>query len=150
MLPRERLRTIIAGPRSVTNPEVCDWLMQDCPFDLAVVISGYARGFDRIGYWWAVRRGIPVTKEPVTEREWNEYGRVAGMYRNERMIWKHHAEALCAVYFEDAEENPGTRNMIKLAENHGLKIHKKQLLKQQTLKTVGVDGQEIDEDDVPF
>lgn len=152
LLHLPKLRTIIAGPREIDNPEMVDWLMADCPWFPSVVISGHARGFDRLGELWAIRHGVPYVTEPCMEYEWMEYGKQAGHFRNERMILKHKAEGLCCVYFPPDKYGDGgsrgTNDLRDLAEVHGLRIHEK-ALKGQTDPKGSTEPKEI-EDDVPF
>lgn len=140
----KRYRTIIAGPRHFTEPALVDQLMLTCPWYPQIVISGAARGFDKLGEGWAIRNGLPLLRVPCTNAEWMEYGAAAGPFRNERMITIHKAEALCAAW--DGESR-GTGNMIELAEKYGLLVH---LLVIENEKAPAPEGAEIDDDDVPF
>lgn len=49
---------------------------------LTEVVSGTARGIDRLGELWAERRGIPVKRFPA---DWNKHGKAAGFIRNREM-----------------------------------------------------------------
>lgn len=79
------------------------------------IISGRARGADRLGERYAKERGIPVIYFPAN---WDRYGRSAGIIRNTEMA--KHADVLIA--FWDGESR-GTRHMIQTAQKYGLKVH---------------------------
>lgn len=85
------------------------------PWDIAVVLSGHARGADRLGEDWARARKVPLEVYPA---RWDEEGKVAGFRRNQRMADK--ADALIALW--DGESR-GTLDMIRRAKGRGLYIH---------------------------
>ncbi len=150
------MRTIIAGPRFVANPEFVDWLMVDCPFRslISLVISGHAKGFDRLGEGWAIRNNVPFVTEPVMQDEWNEFGAKAGAFRNQRMLWKYQAEALCCVYVELEDEwewfkSRGTNDMRLKARESGLIVWEKRLEASAEVKAAKA-AKLIEDDDVPF
>lgn len=109
------LRTIIAGSRGINSYMLLEECLQDVPFTPTVVISGGARGVDKLGEMWAVARYIPVEVYPA---EWDKYGRRAGYERNKLMASK--AEALVALW--DGESR-GTEHMITIAKEKGLTVH---------------------------
>ena len=77
-------KIIIAGSRDYDDYkslcEVCDTLLQS-ETDIEIV-SGTAKGADRLGERYAIERGFPVTKFPA---DWERYGRAAGYRRNTAM-----------------------------------------------------------------
>jgi hypothetical protein len=81
----------------------------------SVVLSGAARGVDRMGERWARENGPPVDKYPA---DWNKYGRSAGYKRNNEMA--KNADALLALW---DFKSKGTRHMINLAKKAGLTIY---------------------------
>ncbi len=91
----------------VSAIKVCGW------FPTAVV-SGTARGADRLGEIWAQMQGIPVVQFPA---DWNRYGKKAGYLRNIEMA--DHAEALIALW--DGESR-GTKHMIEIATRKRLEV----------------------------
>jgi hypothetical protein len=107
------MRTIIAGSRGLGQQRV-DLAMALCGWMPTVVISGTARGVDQCGEAWAAERGIPVERYPA---DWDQHGKRAGYIRNELMATK--ADALVAVW--DCQSR-GTKHMINIAEDHGLRV----------------------------
>jgi len=76
------------------------------------VVSGGAKGVDRLGELWAQKRNIPITRFPA---EWNKYGKRAGYIRNKEMAL--YADALLAIW---DGESKGTKHMIDSALEQGL------------------------------
>jgi hypothetical protein len=108
------MRTIIAGSRDFTDYEKMEEIMGRDVWKVSVVISGTARGADRLGERWAKENGIPVERFPAA---WKKYGKKAGYMRNIEMADA--GEALVA--FWDGE-TPGTESMIKLARIRAMPI----------------------------
>lgn len=110
----EGVRTIIAGSRHLTDPELVERAVIASGFKISVVLSGRARGIDQLGEGWAKKNGTPVELYPAN---WNEHGRAAGPLRNREMVSK--AEALIAVW--DGVSR-GTEDCIAEARRRGLKV----------------------------
>jgi hypothetical protein len=110
-----KMKTIVAGSRGVEDYAVVELAIQKSGFDITEVISGCARGVDKLGEQWADERKIPVKIFPA---EWDLYGRRAGAIRNCNMA--KYAEGLVAVW--DGESR-GTEHMIKEATRRGLKVY---------------------------
>ncbi len=109
------MRTIIAGSRDCTDMRELKRAMAGCGWIPTAVISGGARGADRLGEAWAERQGIPVERHPA---DWGQFGRSAGHRRNAEMAAC--AEALVALW---DGKSPGTEGMIGLARKRGLRVH---------------------------
>jgi hypothetical protein len=109
------MRTIIAGGRTITDPRLVSAAVAHAGFEVSVVLSGAARGADRLGEEWAALRGIPVERYPA---DWNRHGRAAGPIRNREMI--RHAEALLAIW--DGASR-GTADVIGAARQAGLQVY---------------------------
>lgn len=114
------LKVIVAGGREFSNYNL---LQQKCDHYLSnkvkegyniVIVSGTARGADSLGERYAKERGYKISRHPA---DWNTYGRRAGYLRNAEMA--NVADALIA--FWDGK-SPGTKSMIKLAEDKGLMV----------------------------
>lgn len=106
------MRTIVAGSRGFS-----DYGRLVAALDMreiSVVLSGTARGADRLGERYASERGIAVERYPA---QWDVYGKRAGYLRNQEMAER--ADALVA--FWDGV-SPGTRHMIDLARRQGLRV----------------------------
>ena len=109
------MRTIIAGSRSCNNYSELLEAIASLPWTPTVVLSGTARGVDRLGERWANENRVPLEEYPA---DWNRYGRSAGYRRNAEMAQK--ADALLALW---DGKSKGTGHMIRLAEKFGLKLH---------------------------
>jgi hypothetical protein len=108
------MRTIIAGSRTVTDPQELIKALQQIDWVPTVVLCGMALGADKLGEKWAEAHNISIEYYPA---EWTVYGKKAGPIRNQRMV--DHAEALLALW--DGQSR-GTKNVINLATKKGLKI----------------------------
>lgn len=114
-------RVIIAGTRDFAD---YDLLCQKCDSILSakrqdshiIVVSGTARGADRLGERYARERGYEIRRFPA---DWDNDGNSAGPIRNAKMA--DNADALIA--FWDGKSR-GTRNMIETAEEKGLLVRK--------------------------
>lgn len=112
-------RIIVAGSRSIQSKEII-FQKQDALFSNKVkqeeiqIVSGGARGVDRIGEEYAATRGFECKIFPA---DWNNLGKRAGYVRNCRMA--ENADALVA--FWDGR-SPGTKHMIQIARSHNLDI----------------------------
>ena len=108
------MRTIIAGSRTFNDYKKMKSCMKQIDWIPSIILSGTARGADRLGEKWAKENGISIEKYPA---EWDKYGRRAGYVRNSAMA--QNAEALVA--FWDGRSR-GTKHMITLAKKKGLKM----------------------------
>ena len=108
------MRTIIAGSRDFHSLPVLIEAIDSCGFEVSEVVSGRARGADRIGEEWALRNDIPIIYHPAN---WDKFGRSAGYIRNSEMA--EDAEALIAIW--DGRSH-GTKNMIEVARKKGLEV----------------------------
>jgi predicted Rossmann fold nucleotide-binding protein DprA/Smf involved in DNA uptake len=110
-------RVIVAGSREFTNyellKETLDSLhLQHTP-DIEIV-SGGARGADKMGERYAKERGIRVEVFPA---QWDTYGKSAGYKRNQQMA--DHADTLIA--FWDGVSK-GTKHMIDIAKAKNINV----------------------------
>lgn len=108
------MKTIIAGSRGIEDIAVVEAAVAAAGWIIAEVVSGTARGVDRLGEHWAASQRIPVKRFPA---DWQGLGRRAGYVRNSAMA--DYAEALIAVW---DGQSPGTRSMIALAHSKGLRV----------------------------
>jgi hypothetical protein len=109
------MRCIIAGSRGAERADV-DRAMAACPFtdEVTEVISGMARGADKFGEDWGTSKRLKILRMPA---DWNRYGKRAGYLRNVEMAKV--ADALVAVW---DGTSPGTRHMIEIALERGLRV----------------------------
>lgn len=113
-------RVIIAGSRDLESESVYQFLAKKCD-DLLYkkhpdieIVSGTARGIDKLGERYAEDRGYMVRKFPAN---WEADGKKAGIFRNIAMA--EYAHALIA--FWDGESR-GTAHMIQVAKEKGLLV----------------------------
>jgi hypothetical protein len=109
-------RVVVAGSRSFADfGLLCErldvFLSQRSE---VVIVSGGARGADRLGERYAALRGLPVERFPA---DWARYGRSAGFRRNKAMA----EQADAVVLFWDGQ-SPGTAQMLSLAQSRGLPV----------------------------
>lgn len=109
------MRVIIAGSRDIKDyQELLDAIV-DSGFEITTVISGGARGVDRMGEVFAKNNSIPLEIYPA---DWNTYGKSAGHRRNADMA--NVADALIALWDGTSR---GTKSMIEIANKKGLHVH---------------------------
>lgn len=119
MTTKPVFRLIVAGSRDFNNYELlkqkCDTLLSQKRLTHSIVIiSGTARGADRLGERYAAEHGYRIERFPA---DWDRDGIAAGPIRNSQMAA--HADALVA--FWDGQSR-GTKDMIERAEKHNLPI----------------------------
>ena len=104
------MRVIIAGGRDFKDYKKLKIrlnMLRKLGWDITTIISGGARGADKLGERYANENNIPIEKYPA---KWAEFGRSAGYRRNVEMA--ENADALLA--FWDGKSK-GTRHMIDIA-----------------------------------
>lgn len=107
------MRTIIAGSRTITDPNVIEEAVKASGFIITEVVCGGAAGVDTLGKDWAVLRGIPVK---TFMADWETHGKAAGPIRNEEMA-KYADQVICI--FDVQAACKGTKNMSKKATENG-------------------------------
>jgi hypothetical protein len=124
------LKVIIAGSRDFTNykllQEWADTYLQRHPVDQIEIISGGARGTDRLGERYAKERGIALKIMPA---DWKTYGESAGYRRNAEMA----EYATHAIIFWD-KQSSGTKHMIDLAKKYELTLRIVHIEKESLIK----------------
>jgi len=112
------VRVIVVGSRTVSDRayvfEALDRVLARLDPRLIEIVSGTARGADRLGEAYAAARGLPLRRFPA---DWARHGRAAGFRRNEAMA----AYATHLVAFWDGRSR-GTRHMIETARRAGLRV----------------------------
>lgn len=112
----DRFQVIIAGSRGFNDQSLMNEKL-DALFrnrKPTAIVSGAARGADKLGENYAISRGIPVLKFPA---EWERHGKKAGYIRNTAMLQA--ADALVA--FWDGKSK-GTEHMIRIAKTKGIQV----------------------------
>lgn len=103
------MKLIIAGSRTCRSLDQLEAAMKlngYSPSNVDVVISGMARGADRLGESWAKRHGVNLAQFPA---DWNgPHGKGAGFVRNEKMA--EYGDELLALW---DGKSKGTKHMIE-------------------------------------
>lgn len=109
-------KVIIAGSRGFDSfkalKEYCDKILGK---EEVIVISGTARGADKLGEKWAKDHGYKVVLYPA---DWNLYGKSAGYIRNKEMAEQ--ADVLIAFW---DRKSRGTKMMIDIAQSKGMEVY---------------------------
>jgi len=112
------LKVIIAGSRGFNDYELLerlvDMYLQRYSADQVEIVSGGARGADRLGERYAQSRGMALKVMPA---DWNRYGKSAGYRRNESMA---QYATHCIVFWDSSSR--GTQHMINLANQYNLAL----------------------------
>ena len=98
------MKVIIAGSRTITDFFVVQKAIEKSVLNITEVVSGCAKGVDKLGEMWADQNNIPVKRFPA---KWEVYGKKAGSIRNREM--SEYGDALIACW---NLESPGTQDMI--------------------------------------
>lgn len=123
----EELRIIIAGGRDFENyfllkTTVIEKISEKNPFPYeAVIVSGMARGADKLGVQFANELGLKLYRFPA---EWERLGKRAGYARNVEMA-KFASEGNnkgMLIAFWDGKSK-GTKHMIDTAKRYGIEVH---------------------------
>jgi hypothetical protein len=110
------MKVIIAGSRNFNDYNLlkssCDNLLTQ--FTNIEIVSGTARGADKLGERYAREKGYDIKEFPAN---WDKFGKSAGYIRNDEMA--QYADMLIA--FWDGTSK-GTKHMIDLANKRGIKV----------------------------
>lgn len=116
---KENVKIIIAGTRTFTDYRLLRKVLSETAGDIdkstIEIISGGAKGADRLGELFAERNGLKLTVIPA---EWDKYGRSAGYKRNLKMAEYAEPDGMLIAFWD--EESRGTKLMIDIAEQKGL------------------------------
>jgi YspA, cpYpsA-related SLOG family len=114
------MKLIVAGSRTFNDyklleKSIFDFLseLQDKSSEIEIV-SGEARGTDRLGELFALKHSLKCTHFPAN---WDAFGKSAGYKRNEQMA--EYADA-CIVFWDGTSK--GTQHMISIATEHVLHL----------------------------
>lgn len=111
------MKLIIAGSRDYTNyaefEKRLNVILRNVDKKEILIISGHARGPDKMGERYAIENGIEYL---VVKADWDKYGKNAGYRRNKEMA----KIASHAVIFWDGVSN-GTKHMIDLTTEYQIK-----------------------------
>lgn len=99
------MKVIIAGSRDITDLYLVEDAVLMSKFEITEVVSGGARGVDKLGEVFANYLSIPVK---MFQADWAKFGKSAGHRRNKEMA--QYSDALIAVW---DGVSPGTKSMIR-------------------------------------
>jgi hypothetical protein len=110
-------KIIVAGSRGFTNYELLkenlDILLKNLDKNNIEILSGTAKGADRLGERYGKENNIPIKQFPA---DWSQ-GKQAGYLRNEQMA----KNATHCVVFWDGESK-GAKLMIDIAKRYRLEL----------------------------
>ena len=110
------IKCIVAGSRDFNNYtllcDTLDNLFSSIPDEPIEIVSGGARGADRLGELFAKQNDIPVK---LFLPDWDTYGKAAGCIRNTQMA-KYATH--CVVFV--VNNSKGSSHMVSEAKKHGL------------------------------
>ena len=124
------MNVIVAGSRIINDYKIVERAITESGFEITELVSGGARGVDRLGEEWARRHNVPVKRFIP---DWNRYGtrgpNHAGNVRNRQMAaYVGENGGLIAVW---DGTSPGTKNMVMEARKLGLKVSVLNLRKER-------------------
>lgn len=118
------MKIIVAGTRTFNDYSLLkktldeyifgDHDPDDLIFDLVEIVSGEAKGADKLGEKYAIESIFKIKRFPA---EWDKYDKRAGYIRNEQMA--KYADA-CVCFWDGVSR--GTKHMIDLAKQYGLDL----------------------------
>jgi|TARA_R110000744_G_scaffold246787_3_gene363200 hypothetical protein len=112
------MRILIAGGRNFTDKQFLEEYMSKYLSEVTVVISGTAKGADRLGEKWAQANDVAVERYPA---QWSRYGGAAGPIRNQEMLDKGKPDLV--VVFKGGK---GSAHMASIARKAKVKTMKPQ------------------------
>lgn len=109
-------KLIIAGSRDFTDYQLLKSTIESFNFDKdeLMIVSGTAKGADKLGERWARENGVMINSYPA---DWDRYGKRAGYIRNAIMA----ENATHLIVFWDGKSK-GTKNMIDSAFKKNLSV----------------------------
>ena len=112
------IKVIIAGTRDFNDYDYLkknvDYFLQDFNPNKIEIVSGNARGADKLGERYAKEHNLPVK---LFSANWDKYGKRAGYLRNQEMA--DYSDMLIAFW---DEKSKGTKHMIDIAKKQGLTV----------------------------
>ena len=105
------MRVLIAGSRDFNDYPKRETTVNQVANNITEIVSGTARGADRLGEKYARNYKIPIKSMPA---EWDKLGKQAGFARNKQMS----KVADMGIIFWDGRSR-GTAHIIEEMRNHG-------------------------------
>jgi hypothetical protein len=115
---KEEIKCIIAGSRSFDDfeflKEKTDIFLSKFTCNNKLIISGTAKGADKLGEKYSHEKNLKLIKMPA---DWEEHGKKAGYLRNAEMA---NIATHCIIFREN--NSKGSTHMINIAKNKKLNI----------------------------
>jgi len=109
------MKLIIAGSRNTPPYDALTEVWSSLNYNLITeIVSGGARGADKLGEQYAANHNIPVK---VFKPKWHEFGRRAGIVRNAEMV--EYGDSLLAIWDGVSK---GTKFTIDQAKKKGIPV----------------------------
>lgn len=108
------MKVLICGSRSINDPTLVSRAVSQSGMAPTHIISGGARGVDRLAFEYASSRGIEFTEYLA---DWDRYGKRAGFMRNCVMVGV--AQAVIAIWDGKSQ---GTKHSIDYATSQGKRV----------------------------
>jgi hypothetical protein len=105
------MKLIIAGSRTFTDYQLLCQTLAPEKHCITQVLTGGARGADRLGIRWALSHSVRLTGFPA---DWERFGKSAGVRRNYQMA---QAGDLLIVFWDG--QSPGTAHMVQCMRQLG-------------------------------
>ena len=114
-------RVIVCGGRDFSDEVLCfrslDGILSR--YGRCEIVSGHAKGADRLGEKYAEANGLECAVFPA---DWRRYGRGAGLIRNREMLLYAKQAFPVVVAFWNGQSR-GAKQMIDIAEQAGAAVH---------------------------
>ena len=128
------IKLIVAGSRSIKDFDLVSSLIEQtiktAQLEVSYIISGCARGVDKLAERWALENNVPVMQcpaqwsdisDPKAQIKYNQqgkpYNKLAGLWRNEKM-----AELGDAVLIIHDGKSTGSTHMKKIAQDKNIPV----------------------------
>lgn len=108
---------LICGDRHWADFELMQATLSYLPDTDVTIVSGHARGADRLGECLADLRGWG---KEIYRAQWSRYGKAAGPLRNIEMLAT--LPDLVIAFHDNIRESKGTRHCIREAQKRGIPV----------------------------
>lgn len=110
------MKVIVAGSRDFSDYFLLEKHLDEIKtrYGITEIVSGTARGADKLGEIYAKLHDIPIKQFPA---DWNRYGKRAGYLRNKEMA--EYADACICFWINGSK---GTKMMIDLAKEYKIRL----------------------------
>lgn len=116
------MRVLICGSRTWNDVDIIVKALQKMPAG-TVIIHGDAAGADTIADVVAEAIGFERKKFPISDDDWEKFGKSAGFRRNRQMLFEGEPDLILA-FIDTLSDSFGTQNMIELGESYGKQVVK--------------------------